>query len=287
MGAWFVYTLWFDYPFVKTNEDVKYHVRGAVEVCPETGKLHQHGVVTLWKKTTPKECQRILGFPNGAAWVACMTAKDSREAVAYCKKVGTAFEDGVFVSEVGQRTDLEGAVKCLARGGILKVAEEFPTVYIRYHAGIEKLEDLTRESRAHIPIEDRKWFFIHGPTGVGKTTWIRENFGKDLYVFPNEESNRGKWWNGYASQQYVLIDEYEGGWSEPFMKQLADKWVIKVQTKGGFRDLHYKILFIVSNCSFEQCFKDEHGALRRRFTIIHWKKLGETPLELTNALTNG
>lgn len=297
-GTWFVYTLWYPLDFVKSSsdkvdpwsEDVKYHIRGSLEICPDTKRGHLHGVFTLWKKTSAKEAQRIIGFPPGTAYVGAMTASDSREARAYVTKtrVSEGFpitESGVFVVEAGQRTDIQGAVKILKKeghSGLATVKKEFGEVYVKYHRGFEKYVEPIVERKQRV-IENHERYFIQGETGLRKTSWIKENF-PDLYVFSNTNGNMGKWWDGYDGQEFILIDEYEGGWEPAFIKQLCDRWTMNVQVKGGFVTLAARVIFFVSNRSFVDCFGDKDGivepAIQRRFITCVWTQVGVPPLPL-------
>lgn len=61
--------------------------------------------------------------------------------------------------------------------------------------------------------------WICGPPGTGKSSTIRDVFGDDLYVKP-----QNKWWDGYDDQKHVLLDDHDTTVLGHYIKIWADAY---------------------------------------------------------------
>lgn len=169
----------------------------------------------------------------------------------------------------GQRTDLEGAIQTMRRTGSLKrTAEEHPTVFVKFHRGLQALRLYTLPRRSSPP----SIHLFFGKTGVGKSHAAREKFGGDLYAKPPDT----KWFDGYDGEDVLLLDDFAGAASKmslSYLLQLLDKYDIKLEVKGGYTACLSTVIVLTTNIHprnwFDYSNREEHyAALARRFDHV-------------------
>lgn len=220
-----------------------------VEQCPTTKKIHKQGYVYFANARSGKYVRGL--FPE------CHIEKqlgNNDQAIDYCHKdytkIGAREEWGKRPTQ-GKRVDIENACKTVREKGIIGLLkdETNDVTYVKYHRGLEKLEQMTFKRKT-----SRNWksftTFIFGKTRVGKTHWCHEDAKKH---FPNDEifvktEHTGKWWDGYHGQPVVIIDEgrYETLKIDQW-KVLLDRYALTVETKGGTEPFLAKRIYITSN----------------------------------------
>ena len=47
-------------------------------------------------------------------------------------------------------------------------------------------------------------------------------------------NHQNKWWDGYAGEDVVILDDMDDPCLKHYMKLWADKWSCKGETKGGY-----------------------------------------------------
>lgn len=114
-----------------------------------------------------------------------------------------------------------------------------------------------------------------GDTGTGKSRDAWQQAGVDAYP----KNPRTKWWDGYRSQECVVIDEFRGDIDVANLLRWFDRYPVLVEIKGSSLPLQAKQIWITSNLSPRQWYPtlDEKtvDALLRRLNVIHYnKKLG-------------
>jgi len=141
----------------------------------------------------------------------------------------------------------------------LQVAEKYPVTYMMHSTGVRRIIELFQ-------IRDRpfnrelKVTLIMGPTGVGKT--------RICYVEPEKTFKmmgfqlKNFWWDGYANQEILLIDEYANQCSIDVLLALLDRYDVRLPVKGGFKQAHWKTVFITSNLHMEQIHENAKPAMR-------------------------
>lgn len=129
------------------------------ERAPTTGKPHYQGFVHFKKAVRRQQAQKLLGHQNFYCSAARGTAEQNRQ---YCSKfvtsdLDTCCEFGKMPTQ-GQRTDIEAAMKLIADTRSLRpVMEQYPAVYLKYHAGLEKYLSFTYEPEKFENVVLRDW----------------------------------------------------------------------------------------------------------------------------------
>lgn len=235
------------------EERVRYAV-WQLERGSKNQKLHWQCYVELFRNARMRGAQKAVGLPKGTHAEGRRGTRD--EAKAYCTKTRTRvveekmpagpFEFGRWIEDLhpGRRTDLDSAVDCKT---IREIKEKCPTVYVKYHRGLEKL--IT--AKPIFGIKPEVWILWGEGTGTGKsrsTTKIAED-GLVTYYKKDAES---KWWDGYDGQDLVHIDEYGAGSHEwmtaNIFKQMFDWGPQYIWKKGETRQqFTSKYVVITSN----------------------------------------
>lgn len=219
------------------------------EVCPTTNREHFQGYMEMEEQVSYTTMQRWEGLET--AHFETRRGKQA-QAIAYCSKeesrVEGPWEHGTKKDQ-GARSDLIAVKARLDEGASMRnIASEFFGDFVRYHNGFNKYQRMVSKQRDW-PME------IHiciGPTGTGKTRFARDNF-PGAYWKP-----KGKWWDNYAGEETVVIDEMYGS-SFPFTEllQLMDRYPYAVEIKGGTVEFTSRKLVFTSNQEPEDWYSAE------------------------------
>lgn len=82
--------------------------------------------------------------------------------------------------------------------------------------------------------------------------------------------------DGYRGQEHVVVDEFRGGIDISHMLRWLDRYPVLVEVKGSAAVLTAKKIWITSNLSPDDWYKDideeTRLALRRRLLITHFNR---------------
>lgn len=108
--------------------------------------------------------------------------------------------------------------------------------------------------------------WIYGPPGTGKTHSARNEYPGTLYV-----KAQNKWFDGYAGEEIILLDDLDNNCLGHYMKIWADKWSCSGEIKGGTVPLRHKKFIVTSNYLPEELWREDdmmRRAIERRFEIV-------------------
>lgn len=249
--------------------DYRYLVYGREK--GDSGTPHLQGFITF---SMPRRLSALKKIHHAAHWEAAKGT--SLQASEYCKKEGDFEELGTCAFQ-GQRNDLDSAIATLKEFGVKRVAEDHPREYVKFSRGFKDLA-LTLEQPYDHPTVRGIW--IWGPPGTGKSHTVREQF-TDIYF-----KGQNKWWDGYAGQTIVLLDDLDTNTLGHLLKIWSDRYACTGETKGGTIHLRHHRFIITSNSHPTELFQDENTsahmceAISRRFEIFN-KTSQEQFIDLT------
>lgn len=258
----------------KYDDKVKYCCF-ALEIAPTTGHKHFQGYLEMVKKITLTGIKKLFN-EWGAHWEP---RKGTREqARDYCMGMpdenGNKTKEGVLgVWETegwdnggqGARNDLKAVVDMLKNGAsIYDIAYKETSSFLKYHKGIERAHALFSPKRTW----KTEVIVLFGKTDVGKSRIAWETF-PDAYGKSAEHT----WWDGYAGEETVIIDDYEGEFDFRYLLRLLDRYPLQIQVKGGMTQFNSYRIVITSNRHPEEWYAmnsrvnhDDIKAMKRRIT---------------------
>lgn len=227
----------------------------------ESGTPHIQGKVTF------KRAYRFTALKKlhpGAHWERSLVTNDFN----YCKKIDSEIIRNENNAKQGKRTDLEKVVEEIKK----KEFDHFCPEYIKYHGGIDKLENEIFEN--NIRSDPPTVIWLYGETGVGKTKFVFENHEpKDIY---SKDMSNGKWWDGYKQQKVVLFDDMR---KDTFkfheLLRILDRYPLRVEKKGSSIQFNSPNIYITSCFSPDELYetREDLNQLKRRISkVIHLKK---------------
>ncbi len=241
----------------------------------DNGTPHLQCAVT-WNRTYRLAALKKLH--GRAHWEVAKAA----DCFNYSLKDGSEIVIDKGQQEQGKRNDLKEAITVLKETGMKRMRDEMPSVYVKYHRGLELLAHHWNESTKEKPLV----FWFHGATGTGKTRWVFDN-EPNLWL----SSEDLKWFDGYDAHEAVVFDDFRGDMVKfRFLLRLLDRYPLQVPVKGGFRWWVPKRIYITSCKDPRHCYSAElfDGAEKIDQLIRRIDKTIEFPSEITKEeLMNG
>lgn len=266
----------------------------------EQGTRHLQGYVVLRHPGTLAGIKKLLS-PSGAGRAHLESARGSLEQnVQYCSKPdgrdtwspvveGEACDfSGMSIPySLGDRSGLEGTGRgsgsrsdiAAAAQSILdgatptEVARAHPKTFIMYSRGIAALSAACSKRRD--PSTAPTIYWVHGPTGTGKSRWCYEQ-SPDAYW----KSTEHFWWDGYDGVSDVIIDDYRADFCKfHILLNLLDRYPCQVQIKGGTLQFNARTIYITCpshpTVVWASRTSEDMNQLLRRITEI--KYIGPDP----------
>lgn len=259
------------------------------EICPKTKNKH---LQCYWEFNSVKEFDVLVKHFPKVHFKKKYQNSTREEARDYCKKDGKWEEWGTWTDSKPQgfRTDLSILAGEILDNGLSPdtIAITKPELYHKYGRTFNKLEDIAMRSKYRTEMTKCKW--IYGPTGAGKSHMAFENYKPNTHYVLNLQ-DKG-WWEGYAQQETVIINEFRGQIPYSELLDLIDKYP-KTVPRRGREPLPFvsKMIIITSSMSPEDVYHnlsltDSLEQLKRRIEIIHvgstLKGNNTEPLEYEN-----
>lgn len=246
-------------------------------VCEEEhadGSPHVHAFLKMARKITWRADMFDVDGYHGHY----EQAKSWRAVETYVKK------DGNYISNI----DIPSAQKKKAKRNALLLKEDPKELVDTGEIGLLQLKSLLENKRLYAMLEPvpkiipRTCYWIYGPPRAGKSYAVRAVY--DVY-----EKSMNKWWDGYAGEDVVLLDDFDkhGTCLGHYLKIWADNYRFNAEIKGGTIIPTYKKFIITSNYKIEDIFEDNEliGAIVGRFKIIYLENR-DGQMELMNKINN-
>jgi len=251
-------------------------VTAGVEVCPKTGTKHIQGCLFRPPGLRIGKKKMYEKLTNGTKFW-CAGARGSwGENKKYTQKDDNvlAFKDITEADlkeydQQGARHDLEEFKTAIKRGATdAELFEDHYEVLAKYPR-IEnrtKMHYLKLSTRAFREVD----VIVHwGEAGTGKT---RKAYEDGAFIFDDYEKG---WWDGYAGESAVLLDDFYGGVKWCSFLRWLDGYQVRLPVKGGHTYAQWSKLYITSNKHPNDWYKDHslsEYAFKRRITkIIQFK----------------
>ncbi len=184
-------------------------------------------------------------------------------------RVSGPWEMGTFPTGQGHRTDLDRLAEAVSNGVTQQqLAEGMPKMVIRYHRGIQALEQYLAPPMYRPFLEvNVSW----GETGTGKTWDAFYNY-PDLFCVSPPTSRM--WYDGYRQQKTVLLDDFRSDWmTSSMLLRVLDKYPMRLEMKGTTVAWNPKLILITSDSHPSEWFEDSSTTrqlMRRISKITHF-----------------
>lgn len=216
-----------------------------LETAPLTGAIHFQGYVELSSPTALSTIQRKLG--RGVHVERSIAGRSSNRA--YCTKEETRragpweFDRNPDVHSgggQGARNDLRAYLDRIKAGATdPELIDEFPELWFRNSRFASQVRSAFRKRRAVKP----DVVVLFGAAGSGKSRYAHEQAPDAYRKLP------GKWWDGYAGQPDVILDDFYGEDDFKYAEwlKLTDWYDYSAEIKGGVVAVNPTRIFITSN----------------------------------------
>lgn len=218
-----------------------------LECSPTTKRDHYQGYCELTRPFKMAGVKKLLSCKS----IHLERANGSREACRdYCRKEESRkegpFEYGEWESGgQGKRNDLAPAISLICedpKGGYKRVATEYPAILVKHHKGLQALQ----EAQKNPYLGKSTIICYYGVAGIGKTrrAWHECPDSYNFVAKPGQE-----WWDGYAGESTVIVDDYSGQLPYRYFLQLCDPYskLVRLPVKGGFVTREFSKLVFTSN----------------------------------------
>lgn len=198
------------------------------ETCPETGRKHWQGYVSMLRKTTLSAIKTNVN----ESWHWEIMRGSFSDNQAYCNKEGGLVKFGTCpIDQQGVRNDVNAVRARLINGENLDdIILTEPYLYQRAGRVMERLNEIILRSRRRNWETRIIWFY--GPTGTGKTREVYEREEKSsLYIKPLGRADVN-WWDAYRGEEAILLDDFRGQLDYDELLRLADRYPMTVSRRG-------------------------------------------------------
>jgi len=253
----------------------------AEERAPSTGTPHIHFAVLFDTVARMSKIHKIGGFES--CWLAVASAHSSwTQRVDYFRKA----EDGVGHNpsfwSIGDFPSPEAATSAgRLQGGKTRGAavqrdwqrawdqakssqfeEMDKSILIPHYTSLLRVGELNKKPWT-IPSPHGLW--IHGASGSGKSRKARQMAMEIAGDYYNKAQDT-HWWCGYNGHKVVIVDDVDGEVNVNTLKLLGDHYSFIAQYKGGSMHIRPEYMWITSNFTIDEVFKEnDRAAIKRRY----------------------
>lgn len=221
----------------------------------DSGTPHLQGYIELPKRLRRKPIKQLLGQRVHLE----LRRGSAHEAAEYCKKGGDYVEFGQMGTSIqGERADLD-AIRAQIDAGVseLSLAQNYFSRWVVYRRSFDAYRQLVTNNGIRTEL---RVIVLWGLPGVGKSRYVYDRY-PGLYSVPDATL---RWFDGYAGEETLLLDDYRGGAESSFLLKLLDIYPLRLPFKGGFTCCRAKRIFITSNLAPPFHHEDIYEPLARR-----------------------
>lgn len=249
------------------------------EICPTTNRKHWQGYIHWKNAKTIKASSKCLGgitvlvaggspAQNRIYCGAQTYTKDNKT-----KEANPDFKEFGKLPEQGKRVDLDDIKDSIMNNEqkLNDIIIEQPMIFHQYGRTLERIDDLRMRKLFRTEMTTCLW--IWGKTGVGKSHYAFQNYHPDThYLWKNDNG----WWDKYAQQDTVILNDFRGEIPYNELLQLIDKWPYDVKRRGRepmpFTSKH---IIITSSLQPHEIYKHrmEEDSLEQLYRRITLKEL--------------
>lgn len=202
----FIFTAWAKYDPQGPKYDPKFHqyLLSGYEKCPDTGEMHWQSYVEFKRESMPKdyvEKAKTLGLTNKLKFKPAKGTAAENKTYTHKDKTRLIEEGTPIIA--GQRTDLQGVCDSIVSGAKTTddIMLENSDLWCRNYRALGILEKKIKIKEPQT--RNCKFIYIHGSTGIGKTTLARKLSNGPYYEAPTHT----RYWNKYEGQQTIIVNE--------------------------------------------------------------------------------
>lgn len=220
-------------------QDIAYMIWQREQGLNET--QHYQGAICFRVPKTLNQCKRYCERAHWEIMIADLNAN-----IKYCTKeegrLDGPWEKGRKPMP-GKSKALIDACDMISKGKSLRaVAKAYPDTYVRHHTGLKSYRLEISPDRSGEP----NIILISGPTGCGKSKVVHSTFRK-AYRLPKPERGAPCYWDGYHTQEAVILDDFYSWISYDQLLRILDWYPIMVPIKHGYVRLHANTFVFTSN----------------------------------------
>lgn len=214
------------------NEHILFFI-GQLELCETTGQVHWQTYVELDAPYTGKWLLKRMKV-KGFAWFRPTLGTQAKNIV-YCSKEESKLGDTITLGkkcDQGSREDLYELREMIKSGEpVEKIVDRCFVSYLRYHGGIDKAIKHLKPKNSRPPPRKMNVILNWGVTGAGKSHEAY-NCGRDYYD-KNLSTTGAKYWDDYAGEEVLIIDDFSGQIDIDTFKRVLDKnpWDIGIMMR--------------------------------------------------------
>jgi len=228
---------------VDFSKDVTWFIMG--RETGENGTPHLQGACVLGRQIGFSTLKAYAGFTR--CHIESMKG-DPQANRDYCSKQDLNFYEIGALPQPGKRTDLHEVCDAMREGNTLRqIAETHPVQIVKYSKGLLYYRSLLAKPRdVNSP---PKIFWIHGPTGCGKSRFVYELAMAIAKGVDNiwSTSSDLKWFDGYDGQKVAIFDDFRPKEvSFSFLLRVLDRYPLQVPIKGSYTNWNPEYIFITA-----------------------------------------
>ena len=194
-------------------------------------------------------------YSNSVSARAYVTKDDTR--------VRGPYEFGEFVEE-RSRKDIEEFMRLIDEGATKQQLKQVsPNLYIREFNKLDRLREETIFENFRYSQRNVEVTYIYGPPSSGKTSYVVNEYGfKDAFWLDLYDNAA---FTCYSGQDTLVLDEFTGLFTIPFMNKILDKNPLQLRGLGVVKWACWSKVIIISNFSPEELYSNSEHVLRQAF----------------------